>query len=111
MFPQFDNHYLLALQSGLGNEVQTENLRDKEAFFNIVNMLLWNASEGEESEERQYGAYFRRQGLLNRPMPIMIRRQDSLGGGMYRSLVDQCYGIMCSLGLSGLFESIERLLI
>ena len=101
--------FFSAVQYGLNNEIETNtNVKDKEAFFRLFNMILWNAPELNDSQERQY--FYRRQGLLGRPMPLMFHRQDNLGGSMYRSFVDQCYTLACKLGLSGLFSDLERFL-
>ena len=67
-----------AVQYGFNNEIETNtNVKDKEAFFRLINMILWNTPELNDSQERQY--FYRRQGLFGRPMPMMFHRQDNLG--------------------------------
>ena len=96
------------------NEIgANEDIKDKEAFFRLFNMILWSQSE-DDSQERRYGYGlgfnpYLQQGLLRRPMPVMFKRQDQLSGSMYRSLVDSCYGLACKLGLGGMFSSLERM--
>lgn len=105
-----------ALQSEMTNEVgANEDIKDKEAFFRLFNMILWSQSD-DDSQERRYGYNglggfnpYLQQGLLRRPMPVMFKRQDQLSGSMYRSFVDSCYGLACQLGLGGMFSSIERM--
>ena len=92
------------------NEVDIAEQRDKEAFTKLVNMLLWD-DDGDQEQERQGRQFFyRRHGLLRRPMPVSFRRKDNFAGSMYNSIIDGCYGIACQLGLSGLASSISRLM-
>ena len=99
-------NYDLDVQYGLNNEIETEDMEDKDAFFKLINMFLWNEPHQNDNQERQYY----RQGILGRPMPMIIRRQDNFSGSMYRSFVDQCYSLVCKLGLNGMFKSLERLI-
>ena len=87
--------------------IKSDDQLDKEAFYTLLDRLLWNEESGEESG-RQFmrNPYYRqRLGLLGRPKPLMFKRADSLPGSLYRSFADQCYGILCSLGLSGLAKN------
>merc|ERR1712141_198371 len=44
-----------AVQYGFNNEIETNtNVKDKEAFFRLINMILWNTPELNDSQERQY---------------------------------------------------------
>ena len=85
--------------------LQTVVDEDKEAFFTLFNKFLWN-DESSDEEGRQF---FRRQGVFRRPMPMMFKQQNTVPGGMYRNFADQCYGILCSLGLKGLARTILQL--
>jgi len=85
--------------------IQTVVDEDKEAFFTLFNKFLWN-DETSDEEGRQF---FRRQGVFRRPMPMMFKQQNTVPGGMYRNFADQCYGILCSLGLNGLARTILQL--
>lgn len=67
-------------------------------------MLLWDTEE--DPEDRQL---YRRRGLFRQQMPVMFRNQATVTGGMYRNFADQCYGLLCSLGLKGLARSLLSL--
>ena len=84
----------------------TEVDEDKEAFFQLFNKFLWNDDGSDEVEGRQF---FRQQGLFRRPMPMMFKQQNTLPGSMYRNFADQCYGILCTLGLKGLANTLLSL--
>ena len=91
---------------------------DLDRFYKLVNRVLWDEySEAEEDVDaesgRQYGGGFRqtallRHGLLRRPMPQILRRQGA-GNSMYRSFADQCYGILCALGLKNFVDDLSRM--
>ena len=76
---------------------------DEEAFFKLFNMLLWDDDDGQRR--------FRRHGFFNRPMPIMLRQQNNVAGSLYRNFADNCYGLLCALGLNGLANSLMRLMV
>ena len=90
---------------GYSKSLVTAADEDKEAFFTLFNKFLWNDEEQDE-EGRQY---FRRQGILRRPMPMMFKQQNNVAGSMYRNFSDQCYGLLCSLGLKGLARTLLQL--
>ena len=79
---------------------------DKEAFFTLFNKFIWDDDVTAENEGRQL---YRRQGMLRRPMPMMFRNQQTIPGAMYRNFADQCYGLLCSLGLKGLARTLLQL--
>ena len=56
------------------------------------------------------GYYSARRGLLHMPMPHDMRDDNTFTGRLYSSFKDQCYGIMCQLGLSGFARSIKDLI-
>jgi hypothetical protein len=69
----------------------------------------WDADEskGDDDTGRQF--QYRRRGLMQRTMPVMVRRNDNFMGQSYRGFVDGCYDILCALGLRGLASSIARM--
>lgn len=79
-------------------------------FHRFVNKLLWDedADEDNEADGRRLNN-FRRRGLMQRPMPQLLRRDNNFVGQSYRGMVDTCYGIACSLGLQSLADSIARM--
>ncbi len=42
--------------------------------------------------------------------PALLTRRSGAPAPFYRSLVDQCYGLMCSLGINGMINRLGRLL-
>jgi hypothetical protein len=83
---------------------------DREAFFELLNKLLWNEEEDDDEDDGSGRQFLRRRGLLNRPMPLYLTRQDTGGGSLYRSFSDGCASFFCKLGLGGLASSINRML-
>merc|ERR1712045_239370 len=83
------------------------NIPDEEydEFFKLVDNLLWDSEEGE-------GRQFRR-GWLGMARPqFLMRRQDGYQRPQtfYRSFVDQCYGLLCELGINGLINRMSRMI-
>ena len=114
-FFKSDFNYLLHMTNAALESIKSDEQLDKEAFYTLLDKLLWTDSikESESSSGRQFMRipYHRqRLGLLGRPKPVMFKRADSLPGSLYRNFADQCYGILCSLGLSGLAQSLVNLI-
>lgn len=96
------------------NEIGVDDLsvidEDREAFYNLMNTMLWDAEDTGDNDAnagRQF--QYRRRGLLQRTMPVMVRRNDNVMGQAYRGFVDGCYDILCALGLRGLASNIARM--
>ena len=99
-----ENKITKPFTTGYSKHVVTEVDEDKEAFFILFNKFLWN-----DDSEEQGRQYFRNQGIFRRPMPMMFKQQNTVPGSMYRSFADQCYGILCTLGLKGLANTLLQL--
>ena len=99
------------------DSIKSDEQLDKAAFYTLLDKLLWTDSIKESESSSSGGRQFmripyhrQRLGLLGRPKPMMFKRADSLPGSLYRNFADQCYGILCSLGLSGLAQSLVNLI-
>jgi len=110
------NPYEGKIQRKALNSIKSDEQLDKEAFYTLLDKLLWNdntikeSSSGRQFMRNPYKHRGGHWGLFGRPKPVMFKRADSLPGSLYRSFADQCYGILCSLGLSGLAQSIVNLI-
>jgi len=80
---------------------QGPSLEEYENFFLMVDNLLWDSEES--------GRGFRR-GWLGRPRPQLLMRRNGQAAPFYRAVVDQCYDLMCQLGINGFINRMSRFL-
>lgn len=89
---------VLPAQSSKPNSVAKRAEYDE--FFQIVDTLLFGQQDG-----RQY-----RRGYFGIRRPMMLSRRSGEPSQMYRSFVDNCYGLLCQLGINGLINRVGRML-
>merc|ERR1719495_632434 len=82
--------------------VEGTSQQEYDDFFHMIDNLLWDTNE---QEGRMY-----RRGWMGMRRPMMLSSRSGQPSSLYRTIVNECYGILCELGTNGFVNRIGKML-